>query len=491
MRFLPHLTLSLLLAASLARAQEVNQNQNSAAPAERENPTPGTVNSTNIGDPTFTTQLFSGSRTTLLGDMFGLRSFAGNYGISIGLTETSEMFGNITGGVRQGADYDGLTLMSLGLDTQRAFSWRGGTFNISALQIHGRDLSTDDLDNLNTNSGIQANRATRLWEAWFQQTFADGMADIKVGQQSLDQEFIGSTYAGTFINTMMGWPIIPSYDQYAGGPAYPLSSLGARLRVRPTGALTLLGGVFDDNPSGGPFDNDSQVRGAEQSGTKFSLNTGALVFAEMQYVVNQPSEGQMAGPVTGLPGTYRFGGWFDSGSFPDQDEDASGLSLASPEATGSARLRRHDFSLYGVADQMVWQPDPEGPRSLGVFTRIMGAPDDRNLISFGLNAGFVLKAPLPGRDSDSFGLGYGLAKVSDDAILFDRQTAVISDGYSPIRSSESFIEITYQYQIAPWWQVQPDFQYVFLPGGGIANPDAPGQRVGNEAVLGVRTNITF
>ncbi len=53
------------------------------------------------------------------------------------------------------------------------------------------------------------------------------------------------------------------------------------------------------------------------------------------------------------------------------------------------------------------------------------------------------------------------------------------------------MEVTYQYQVAPWWQIQPDLQYVFTPGGGIANPNAPIQRVGNELVLGLRTNILF
>ena len=56
--------------------------------------------------------------------------------------------------------------------------------------------------------------------------------------------------------------------------------------------LTILAGVFDDNPPGGPFDDDSQVRGAAQSGTKFNLRTGALFIAEVQYAINQPVEGR-------------------------------------------------------------------------------------------------------------------------------------------------------------------------------------------------------
>jgi porin len=411
--------------------------------------------------------------------MFGLRPAAGNVGITFGLTETSEVLGNVTGGVHTGAAYEGLTLMSLGVDTSKALGWSGGTFNVSAFQIHGRNLAVDNADSLDTPSGIEADRSTRLWEIWFQQTFWGGKADIKVGQQSLDQEFLTSTGASTFINTAMGWPIVPSYDQYAGGPAYPLSSLGVRLRVRPTDNLTLLAAVFDDNPPGGPFDDDSQVRGAEQSGTAFNLGTGTLIFGEAQYVTGQPSTGDQASGGYGLPGTYKLGFWYDTGSFPGE----------SPSAAASYR---GNWSVYGVGDQTVWQPDPHAARALGVFARLMGAPGDRNLISFGLEAGAVLKAPLPGRDGDSLGLGYGLAKAASTVVL--QATAAAGAGGvpdSPTRSSESFVELTYQAQIAPWWQVQPDAQYVFLPGAGVVNPDEPAQRVGNEAIFGVRTNITF
>ena len=402
------------------------------------------------------------------------------------------MFGNATGGVHRGADYDGLTMLSLGIDTQKAFGWEGGTFNVSAFQIHGRNLSADSLYSLQTASGIEAQRATRLWELWYQQSFLDGRFDVKIGQQSLDQEFIGSAGSSLFINTMMGWPMIPSVDLYAGGPAYPLSSLGVRARATGLGPFTILAGVFNDNPPGGPFDDDSQVRGAEQSGTKFNFNTGALFIAELQFALNQPSNGDLdyGTRKTGLPGTYKLGAWFDTASFPDQRSDASGLSLADPNSSGDPRLRRHNFSIYGVFDQMLWRPGENSPQAVGVFARVMGAPDDRNLVSFSVNTGITMKAPIPGRDDDTVGLGYGFAKVSTRAIGLDRDT-VAANGPMPVRSNESFIELTYQAQIAPWLAIQPDFQYVFMPGGGIPNPNNPARRIGNEAVFGVRTNITF
>ena len=70
---------------------------------------------------------------------------------------------------------------------------------------------------LQTNSGILAEPTVRLWEAWYQQVFLDGRADVKLGLQSVDQEFMVSQNSLLFLNTVMGWPMIPSADLYAGG----------------------------------------------------------------------------------------------------------------------------------------------------------------------------------------------------------------------------------------------------------------------------------
>ena len=165
--------------------------------------------------------------------MGGLRTALGNLGVTLQIQDINEGWGNVSGGIHRGATYDGLTTVTLGLDTQKAFGLIGGTFNLSALNIRGRSISTDNLENLQTTSGILATPTTRLWEVWYQQAFLDGAFDVKLGQQSLDQEFIASQGSALFINTMMGWPMVPSADLYAGGPAYPLSSLGVRLRAQP------------------------------------------------------------------------------------------------------------------------------------------------------------------------------------------------------------------------------------------------------------------
>jgi porin len=476
------------LAAALLAAQSV------APPAAAQAPVAvgGAGPQAAAPEPGFTTNLWT--RSTLLGDAGGFRTKLATVGLSFGIQDTNEVFGNVTGGIKTGAAYDGVTLMSVGLDTQAAFGWEGGTFNVSAWNIRGRSLSADNLLVLQTVSGIEAAATTRLWEAWYQQAFLDNRFDVKLGQQSIDQEFITSQGSSLFLNTMMGWPMVPSADLYAGGPAYPLSSLGVRLRARPSENVTLLGGVFQDNPPGGPFGDDGQLRGSTRWGGNFNLRTGALIIAEAQYAINQPSNGQLVGgeqKSSGLPGLYKIGAWFDTAPYQSQQFDNTGLSLADPASTGIPATQWHNWSLYGVMDQTVWQPNAEEARAVGIFARVMGAPGDRNLIDFSVNAGVTLKAPLPTRDDDTFGIGFGFAKVSGGAIALDQAVNYYGGTFGPVRSSETFIEVTYQIQATPWWSVQPDFQYFFTPGGGIANPNNPGQSVGNAAVFGLRSVVTF
>jgi porin len=426
----------------------------------------------------------------LLGDMGGLRPLLGDAGMSLNIVETSEILGNVSGGVKQGFVYDGLTQGDLQLDTQRAFGLYGGTFNVSALYVHGSNLSEDNLGTIQTASGIEADRSLRLWELWYQQKFLDGRADIKVGEQSADQEFIVSSNAGLFVNTMFGWPVLPSYDLPGGGPAYPLAAPAVRLRVKPTDSVTFLAAAFNGTPV---LNASGDPQAQNLSGTSFPLGNGVLAFSEVQYEF--PANGGMVheGDADVLPGVYKLGAWYDSENFADQELDSSGLALANPAGTGNPLQHQGDYSFYAVADQTIWRSDElnEDEKSVSFFARIMGAPPDRNFITFSLNGGFTLKDPLEGRDDDTAGIGMGYAKVSNQTGNADADTAFYTGMPNLVRHTETYVEATYQYQVFPWWQLQPDFQYVFDPGAGASNPNNPAQKTGNEAVIGLRTNITF
>lgn len=431
-------------------------------------------------------------RNQLLGDPGGLRSWMGKYGASLTIQETSELLGNTSGGIKTGFAYDGLTTVDLQVDTKRAFNLYGGLFNASALYIHGTNLSAHNLGTLQTASGIEADNTVRLWELWYQQMFDFNQMDIKVGNQSLDQEFMVSQYAGLFVNTMFGWPMVPSADMLGGGPAYPLASPGIRFHAQPSGQpWAFLVGAFDDNPGGINPQSAQDPQVLNSHGTNFRVHDPYLFIAEVQFSVPAIGQLEYADRAPILPGTYKLGAWYDTGSFADQRYGTDGLSLANSSSNKTAQLHNHNYSLYAVMDQLLWRENAESAEGVGMFVRAMGAPAEQNPIEFSLNAGLSWHAPFKHREYDVAGLGMGLARVSDRARSLDMDTNAFSGSQNPVRNSETFVELTYQYQVVPWWVLQPDVQYTWSPGGGLVNPNNSSQTIGNELVLGLRTNISL
>lgn len=228
------------------------------------------------------------------------------------------------------------------------------------------------------------------------------------------------------------------------------------------------------------------------SGTSFPLNGGTLVIAEAQYAY--PSLGTMlyADQAEPLSRVYKIGAWFNSENFNDQRFDNAGVSLANPASNGLPLAHHGNYGVYATVDQMVWVDPAESDRNVNVFGRVLWAPQaDRNLITFSMNAGVTFHEPIRHRDDDTFSIGMGYAKVGSYAAQLDKDTAYYTGGYVPARGGETYVEVSYQYQATPWWQIQPDIQYVFNPGGGVANPNQPDKRIGDELVLGLRTNILF
>ncbi|ACB95776.1 Carbohydrate-selective porin OprB [Beijerinckia indica subsp. indica ATCC 9039] len=429
----------------------------------------------------------------LLGDMGGLRSWLYGYGVTFSLIEIDQVFGNTTGGKEQRPAYIGVTAATLTADLEKSIGLEGGLFNVSALQIHSRSITQAQLLTFNNISDSEAWWSTRLFEMWYQQGFFDDKFDIKIGQIDLDTEFWISQYSAFFHNASFGWALMPSLELYSGGPSYPMGALGVRLRYRPDNQWTFLFAGADDNPTGGPFSNpvDPSNQSLHPSGTFFNLGNGALLIGEMQYTLNPPpSDKSKATDDPGLPGTYRLGGLYDTASFPDPRFDTAGHLLASPQSNGYPMQHKGNWMLYGIMDQMIWRPSVDSPTALGFFARASGTNDDRNIVSFAVDAGFNFKGALAGRENDTFGIGWGMGQVGNRARAADRDHYYFSSDFYPIGGAEHHFELTYAAQVTPWLIVQPDFQYTWNPSGGILNPNT-GKLIGNELVLGLHAGITF
>jgi porin len=145
-----------------------------------------------------------------------------------------------------------------------------------------------------------------------------------------------------------------------------------------------------------------------------------------------------------------------------------------------ARILNDNWGLYGIIDQLIWRvPGSEDPTGVGIFARFVGAPEDRNLIDFYFDGGFTFSGMIPGRPDDAIAIGFAYTGISDKVSAFD-----LDSGEPVARNYESLIEVTYTYQINAGWAVQPTFQYVFQPGGNVADID-------DAAVVGARSSLKF
>ena len=92
---------------------------------------------------------------------------------------------------------------------------------------------------------------------------------------------------------------------------------------------------------------------------------------------------------------------------------------------------------------------------------------------------------------DTIGLGVGYARISDNARAADSDVASFSGSFYPVRGNETVLELTYQAAVTPWLTVQPDFQYIFNPGGGQPGLKNPARKAADAAVLGLRGVVVF
>jgi porin len=398
-------------------------------------------------------------------------------GIHYGFIYTGEALGNVSGGIRRGAIYEGKLEGYLGLDLQKLLGLKGLGFYANAFQIHGTGgMQRDNVGNIITISNIEALPTTRLSELWLEQKFFQDKASIRFGQLAADTEFFFSNTSRFFIND--DWPTIAAANLPNGGPAYPLSTPGVRLKIQPNPDFTFLIALFN----GDPGDQATQDR----YGLALRMRDPPFVISEMQFRYNQEKDAR------GLVGSLKIGAWTHFGRFADQRFDSIGLSLASPASSGIAAMLRGDFGVYGVIDQQIYRrPGGGAEEGIAVFSRISASPADRNLVDFYMDGGILFSGMIAARANDKFGASVIFAKISDRARALDLDTIAFTGMPQPVRNFEATLELSYGIQITPDWLLQPIFQYTFHPSGGVPNPNAPGTAIKGAATFGVRTTSRY
>lgn len=420
-------------------------------------------------------------RETLTGDWGGKRmALKDNYGIEITLIYIGEMLAVMSGGINRTSSYEGRLEFSVDTDLEKLIGLKGGKTHFTVYQIHdgGRNAAAN-AGSIADPSNIDALPTTRLFTAWYEQSFADRFS-LRIGQLAADDEFITSPTAGGLINGTFGWAGLLAANITNGGPAYPLAAPGARLATTINDNLTLLTAVFAGNPAG-KSNCTVSAQECNEHGVNFGFTGGALWMSELQYAVNQGKG------AVGLPAVYKIGGWYATADYADVRYGIDGTGaqvLLSEPASRGAYNHKGNWGLYGVIDQTVMQA---GDRALSLFLRGGFSPSDRNLISYYVDGGVGVKGLFSGRPDDTLTFGAAYARISKDAVSAD-----IDAGNALVRNQEVVFELSYAAQLAPWWILQPDLQYIVHPGGNVANPNDPGgAAIKNAFVAGLRSTMKF
>jgi len=403
--------------------------------------------------PTFWTENY------LTGNWDGFRDEMKNDGISITPVLTAEVFGNPSGGARQGVITDGLLNTALDIDFEALTKGavKDLTFHTEAEYTYGPSLSQQYVGDFSDTSDIAAFNTLRLDELWVQKLFWDKKLSLKVGNMAVDDEYFQSNSASLFISGTFGAFTFIA-NNVINAPVYPLAAPGVRLQFTPSPKFYVMAGVYGQDNNSNPATNN-------QNGLNFALNanSGLLIMSEAGYLLNQGTNDK------GLQGTYRVGSWVDAGnhtSFMSQAQFA--LGTAPLQSVGA------NFGVYGVLDQQIYVQDS---RNITFFVRSGGAPSNTNFVDYYAEGGFNFTGFIPGRDNDVGGLAVARSHVSND--YSDSQVLL----GNPPSSAETVIEATYKVHLSPWWSVQPDFQYIVTPSG------VQGSR--NATVLGLRTTVAF
>ena len=378
------------------------------------------------------------------GDVDASKDGAASKALTFPISYTGEEFANLSGGYKRGAIYEGLLSVGVQGDLDKLIHWKGGSFLVSGIYPFGPSLTDNYVHDFNRLSNIDAYDSPRLYEAWVQQEFADGKVSLRLGQILADTEFSLSDNAQLFINSAFGE--IPVISMNFLAPVFPTPAPGMRMRWTATEAFSLQVGLFDGDAGNQSTDN--------KHGVDWSFNEGVLAITEIAYKINSEKESK------GLPGVYKVGAFFHN--------QATNEILPNLPARANA-------GGYFVADQQLWRKPGTEDQGLGGFARIGAAPEDRSVVPLYFDTGFNYKGLLPGRDKDIAGIALSYTSLSGD--LLDDQ------GNPPTTHHETILEGTYKVILNEHFFMQPDFQYIFNPGGT--------QKAPNAVVAGLRFAVSF
>ena len=342
---------------------------------------------------------------------------------------SGESFGNLAGGLSQGAIYEGMAKFGIGINLEHLAGWEGASIYANTIVPHGDSLTQTRTGDLNVVSNLDTYDGIRLYKLWFQQTLDAGRWSIRIGQIAADKECFVSEGASLYFNNAFGTAPVVSANLAA--PIFPLSAPGLRIRWTPSDSISITSMVFSGEV-GNAVTNPHNTRWG------FSGAAGVLGLTELAYHLPPFI------PESGLRGTVKAGVFHDSARFNDYD-------------TGESRSG--NTGAYAMVDHWVYR-DPaseaDTPRGLAWFGRGGIEPQwNRNLTTYDLETGFNYTGLISSRAHDLTGLALAYTRLGDAYVR-----SLGNGGHH-----ELIVEWTYQCVLTDHLALQPDAQYIVQPGG--------------------------
>ena len=366
--------------------------------------------------------------------------------IDLSVVYTAEVLRNMRGGVGRGARYLDNLDVTLTVNAERAFGWRGATLFAYGLYNDGQPFSDELVGAAQGVSNIETGvRAARLYEAWVEQRFASDRASLKFGLYDLNSEFDSIEGAALFLNPSHG--IGPDFSQSGrNGPSiFPVTSIALRGDYKLTNKWLVRAAILDAVPG----DPDRPKRTA----IKFGGGDGVLGVVEVNYLDDQ---------TKAAVGYWRYTGRFDTST--------------AASSKGERESRGND-GFYVFGERRLTREGADDAQGLAGWLRLGFADEDLNPIGLYAGGGLSYTGPFKGRDEDQVGIAVGAVEFGE---AFRRSSMFAGD---PVDTREVILEATYRAPLAPWLTVQPDIQYVINPGGRPATADS--------LVLGLRAEVGF
>ena len=402
----------------------------------------------------------------LFGDWNGERSRLADQGIRFDFGYTGEAAHNVSGGNRQLTRYTDQWSFGANLDLDTLWGWNRSSLQLVVTDRNGRNLTADA--QLPVYQQVQEvygrGQTWHLTVFAFNQKFFNDKLEWSIGRLPVGSDF--DSFSCDFQNlTFCGSPPGNIAGDYWIN--WPISQWATWLKLNTTDQTYVKLGAYQLNPR---YIDDDWARA---HGWKLNFpggTTGALIPLEFGWT---PS-------VNGLPGSYKFGGWYNNAGGSNLYDDINNEPIA---RTGEAPLQ--DSSRYGGYLGLQQQISGEaGGSGASVFfnatmTDTRTSPTDRQ---------FAIGAEYKGlfnRPDDMIGFAIGATHGSHRLAAYQRlynqlhpaAPVTVQDGY------EYATELFYNWSPTPSIHLRPNLQYVIHPGGSSQNSKV--------FVLGLKTSLAF